>query len=200
MDEASEAQLWENTKRFFETNTDPFALLYLSYGYTTSDFYNPSLDLLGPRTSIIALQFEDPTSATAQPLFYDIFGNTSLLKGVTTLSEIVNDVPYANVTDVIDPLLPYGLRRGFWGGQTTNVTTDFFQKGKDITKKWVESMVQAGDPPFSGAWIVQYLHPGFSGNLPATDEETAWPHSVAGHQTLFSPGWSLAPNDAKVFA
>lgn len=43
------------------------------------------------------------------------------------------------------------------------------------------------------------MFPRLNGNLPASDAATAWPHSSAsGHQTLFSPAWSSATNDAFV--
>lgn len=47
--------------------------------------------------------------------------------------------------------------------------------------------------------MVQYLHPGMNGKLPASDSESAWPHSKAGHLTLFGPAWMAAENDGIVF-
>ena len=45
------------------------------------------------------------------------------------------------------------------------------------------------------------MYPRLNGNLPSSDADTAWPHSSAsGHQTLFSPAWSSASNDAFVKA
>lgn len=37
--------------------------------------------------------------------------------------------------------------------------------------------------------------PGLNGDLPASDTDTAWPHSSMCHQTLFDPGWRKASSD-----
>jgi hypothetical protein len=42
---------------------------------------------------------------------------------------------------------------------------------------------------------MQYMFPSLNGHPPASISDTAWPHAVAGHQTLFSPGWPLADAD-----
>lgn len=47
----------------------------------------------------------------------------------------------------------------------------------------------------------RYLYPGCNGNLPSFEAGTAWPHSTVGrHQTLFSPAWLSAANDALAIA
>jgi hypothetical protein len=52
-----------------------------------------------------------------------------------------------------------------------------------------------GDFPAASTITLQYMSPGLSGNLPGSDEDTAWPHSHAGHQILFNPGWSSSSSD-----
>lgn len=39
------------------------------------------------------------------------------------------------------------------------------------------------------------MFPGLNGHLLTSNSATAWPHAVAGRQTLFSPAWSLAQDD-----
>lgn len=173
--------------------------MYYAHGYLPADFRNSTANI-APRTVMIGLQFDNPKGSASQPAFDDIFGNTTLLKGVKTVSDIEYRLPYANAFDLIDQFFPYGFRRGFWGPQTTKVTSDLLKEGSAITEKWVDSMVKAEDPPYSSIWALQYMHPGLSGYLPSSGEETAWPHSVAGHQTLFSPGWANAANDPLVLS
>lgn len=40
------------------------------------------------------------------------------------------------------------------------------------------------------------MYPTLNGNAPSSDIATAWPHHNTGHQTLFSPAYNLASNDA----
>ena len=40
------------------------------------------------------------------------------------------------------------------------------------------------------------MSPGLNGNLPKSNDATGWPHADAGHQTLFSPGYSKISTDA----
>lgn len=43
------------------------------------------------------------------------------------------------------------------------------------------------------------LFPGLNGNLPASDAETAWPHSTSAHITLTSAEWSNHTNQAFIY-
>ncbi|KAK2023009.1 FAD-binding domain-containing protein [Colletotrichum zoysiae] len=190
----SETQAQENTATFFESNTDPFTLMYYGYGYLPADIQNPTRDLAG-RTVLIGVQFGNPADDAKQPGFHEVFNNQTLLKGVKTLSDVDYDLPYANAFEVINQFFPYGLRRGFWGPQTTKVTSGLLQDTKTIVKDWLDSLLATGEKPLTSLWAVQYMYPGLNGNLPAKSEDTAWPHTVAGHQTLFSPGWALPKND-----
>ena len=47
----------------------------------------------------------------------------------------------------------------------------------------------------TGTYTLHYIFPGLNGNLLALSSDTACPQAVAGHQTLFSPAWSLAEDD-----
>lgn len=60
-------------------------------------------------------------------------------------------------------------------------------------------MLAVGEFPFEALWALQYMSPGLNGNLPASDADTAWPHSVVGHQVLFAPAWKNATNDQLVY-
>lgn len=45
--------------------------------------------------------------------------------------------------------------------------------------------------------MLQYILPGLSGHLPSLGGDPAWPDSMAGHQTLFVPGWLQALSDSR---
>lgn len=198
VDESSDRQARENTVDFFENNSDPFTLMYYVYGYSAAHPADASnVKKLGPRTTLIGLQFNDPLGRPQKP-FDEIFAKNGLLKNVKTTASTDFNLPYADAFQLIDSFFPYGERRGFWGPQTTKVTTQFLEAAAAQMEAWIETMVKTGDDVTSSLWALQYMSPGLNGNLPTTAEATAWPHPVAGHQTLFSPGWHFPANDKLV--
>jgi len=88
------------------------------------------------------------------------------------------------------------LRRGFWGPQAVNVSSQYLKNAELALSDHVNTLVQRGEFPATALWLIQYMSPGLNGNLPKSNADTAWPHAVAGHQTLFSPAWSLASDDS----
>lgn len=139
-------------------------------------------------------RFGDPTPLGAtQPSYEATFSN--LLSGLDITGGTEFAIPYANMTIVSDVYFPYGLRRGFYGPQTTNVSIPFFQSAQKAFSGYIDAILARGDFPASTTWVMQYMSPSLNGNAPTSDAATAWPHSIPGHQTLFDPGWSLAQND-----
>jgi len=86
--------------------------------------------------------------------------------------------------------------RGFFGPQTTKISTSYLQSAATTFSAYVEAILSKGQFPATALWALQYMPAGLNGNLPASNADTAWPHAVAGHQTLFSPAWQSAEDDA----
>lgn len=115
-------------------------------------------------------------------------------------SSLSYTVPFADLTTLSDSFFPAGYRRGFWGPQVINVTETYLSAVDDSFRDYIDAMLTRGETPSTSTWVLQYMLPGLNGHLPASDADTAWPHSVAGHQTLFDPGWHRASSDSVVEA
>lgn len=61
---------------------------------------------------------------------------------------------------------------------------------------YINTLLSHGEFPATSLFVLQYMFPGLNGYLPTSNSATAWPHAIAGHQTLFSPSWSSVANDA----
>ena len=119
-----------------------------------------------------------------------------MLDGVeTTGPPAIYKFPYSNATLLVDPFFPEGFRRGFYGPQTSKITASYLENITNQFDSWVTSVLQNGDTPTSAVFVLQYMFPGLNGNLPKSNDATGWPHKDAGHQTLFSPGYSKASTD-----
>lgn len=186
-------RLREQTVAFFENNTDPFSVIYYSYGYLPSTLQNPQPSDYAKRHLLITVHFDDPTNpsqldnnATFQALFNGINTNN----GAVLTTEY-----YSQLVFVGEAAYPYGFRRGFYGPQTTKIDVDYLSNLDGVFDKYLDDQIAAGETPYSASYIVQYMFPGLNGHLPKHDADTAWPHSVAGHQTLFTPAYLHASHD-----
>ncbi|KHN93702.1 FAD binding domain protein [Metarhizium album ARSEF 1941] len=147
---------------------------------------------------MVTLRFEEPEQphgAHEQP------ENTfrTLFSGLSLDSSLSYTVPFADLTTLSDSFFPAGYRRGFWGPQVINVTEtylsavdDSFREVINVTetylsavddsfRDYIDAMLTRGETPSTSTWVLQYMLPGLNGHLPASDADTAWPHSVAGH-------------------
>ena len=187
-------RLRNQTVDFFNNNNDPFSVIYYSFGYLSNNFANATPDSYEKRTLMITVHFENPEDPN-QLDYEDTFRR--LFSGInTTAGTVVTTDYYSNLCLLGEPAYPYGMRRGFYGPQTTEIDTKYLE---DITKSfdsYIDELIQHGENPFSTSFIVQYMYPGLNGHLPKSDKDTAWPHSVSGHQTLFTPGYMKASSDS----
>ena len=101
-----------HTVDFFETNTDPFSLMYYATGFIPPNLETTDKSSFAARTLIVALRFNNPKDPS-QPDYNTTFAK--LLQGIDFYYTKVYNVPYVNATDLVDPFFPYGLRRGFYG-------------------------------------------------------------------------------------
>ncbi|KAF2150293.1 FAD-binding domain-containing protein [Myriangium duriaei CBS 260.36] len=181
---------YKNTVDFFNNNKDPYALMYFVVGY------DPVSIITGPLaldTVLVTLRFADPYNGN-QKTYNETFN--PVLAGLNTTTKLsFPNLEYTNVTSLLDPFFPYGFRHGFYGPQTQSITVSYLRRARQIMADYITKSTAANDPPASTVWALQYMYPGLNGNLPVSDCDTAWPHAAAGHQTLFSPTWSLASND-----
>ena len=148
---------------------------------------------LASRTLLTALRFGNPKDPS-QKDFNAKFA--SLLSGLEFTSPPVTfQTAYSDATLLVDPFFPEGFRRGFYGPQTSKITTSYLAQITNEFGSWITSILKSGDIPTSAVFVLQYMFPGLNGNLPKSNDATGWPHAEAGHQTLFSPGYSKAKND-----
>jgi len=185
-------QAKQNTVDWFNKNDDPYSLMYYAFAYVPQ---NLATGAYGIQNILVGVRFGNPTSST-QKDFNATFA--PLLKNLKFASQQSYNLPYAFLTDTIDGFFPYGFRRGFYGPQTTNISVDYLSQIDGTYNSYIAQQLSKGDPGPTALWALQYMYPGLNGHLPASDSDTAWPHSVAGHQTLFSPSWNLASDDSIV--
>ncbi|KAJ4145225.1 hypothetical protein LMH87_004080 [Akanthomyces muscarius] len=192
------SRLRQQTVEFFNTNTDPFSLVYYSFGYLPDTLISPTAESYGKRTLLITVHFDDPNNASQLD---NTASFASLLNGIDISrgGAIPTDY-YANLAFISEPAYPYGYRRGFYGGQTSEIDVDYLAKMTDTFWKYVDTLIERGEHPYSASFVMQYMYPELNGNLPKTDHETAWPHSSVGHQTLFTPAYLHAENDGLTIA
>lgn len=182
------------TVEFFETNKDPFSVVYYSVGYLSDQTFagSPAPESYKNRILVILVHFnnpEDPTQTSYNATFAPLF------KGINTTNHIVQTTPYADLVAVGDLAFPYGYRRGFYGPQTSTISVEYLEDLAAAFFNYTDRLRARGDVPYGANHIVQYMSPGLNGHLPPSDAATAWPHAKAGHQTLFSPAWSSAHDD-----
>lgn len=187
----------QNTVEFFETNDDPFSLMYYSLGYY------PEYVTTGNLTTvmvIVGLRFGNSHGMSfkmsKQRSFNSTFSN--LLDGLVLKQASKYNVPYGQATELSTPFFPYGFRRGFWGPQISMVTKPYITAASNRMEAYINQSLDRGDVPHSAVWVLQYMYPGQNGHGPVSDSATAWPHAQTAHQTLFSPAWKSASNDGFV--
>ena len=188
-------RLRNNTVDFFEHNDDPFSVVYYSFGFLPSSLVDPvpPPSSYASRTLLIALHFGDPTNAN-QKGYNETFAG--VLSGINTTNSVVQTTPYyADLVEIGGAAYPYGFRRGFYGPQTTKISVDYLTNLTDTMNAYISALQARGEHPYSASFVMQYMYPGLNGHLPPSDEATAWPHSVAGHQTLFTPAYLNATDD-----
>ncbi|KAI5200292.1 FAD-binding domain-containing protein [Aureobasidium subglaciale] len=123
---------------------------------------------------------------------------SGLLDGVILKNMSTYSVPCGQATELSTLFFPHGHRRGFWGPQTSNVTMPFVDAASKQMELYINQPLSRGESSDSAVWVLQYMYPGQNGHGPASDEATAWPHAQTAHQTLSSPVWESAENDAFV--
>lgn len=197
-DAITSQQAINNTVAWFAQNKDPFSLMYWATGVLPSSFArDPSTFAVRPL--IISLQVNNPTTAATpkQANFSMTFARLTQDLPINASNSLQLTVPYAALSSLFDPFYPYGARRGFWGGEVSNITTSYLTSVAAEFQLYIEGLAQHGETSAlaTSLWAIQYMHPGLNGNLPVSDDATAWPHHNAGHQTLFSPSWAKAEND-----
>ena len=204
----------QNTVQFFNSNNDPFSLMYYSLGYY------PQHLLTGNLTTtmvIVGIRFADPRSQSASTV--DAYGDrpnstrrsrqlaeqmtfnstfSGLLQGLDIEQASIYSVPYGEATELSTPFFPYGYRRGFWGPQTSRVSASYLAATSDGMEAYINQSLARGEVPTSAVWVLQYMYPNQNGHGPASDSDTAWPHAQTAHQTLFSPAWRSAVDDGFV--
>jgi FAD/FMN-containing dehydrogenase len=209
---------WEqarhNTVEFFDSNTDPFSLMYYSLGYYPEHITTGNLTTT---MVIVGIRFADPRSQSASTCdtydnktsstrpFGQLRGQMSfnatfcrLLHGLNLTQASIQNVPYGKATELSAPFFPYGYRRGFWGPQTSKVTVPYLTATSNSMEAYINQSLARGESPTSAVWVLQYMSPNQNGYRPASDSGTAWPHAQSAHQTLFSPAWRSAVNDSFV--
>ncbi|KAI8807244.1 FAD binding domain protein [Cladochytrium replicatum] len=191
--EDSIEQAQENTVKFFNEHNDPFSLMYYALSFLPAQLTEGTIGL---HNILVAAYFNNPLNPASQKDFNTTYAD--LISGLNITYQKHIEVPYSFATQVIDTFFPHGFRRGFYGPQTTTVTVDYLQAIKKTFDHYINTIVSRGDLPASALWALQYMSPGLSGNLPKSDTETSWPHSVSAHQTLFSPAWLNSENDKLV--
>lgn len=183
---------------FFDSHDDPFSLIYYVSGYFPANPTNAkaSRSTYAFRTAILTVYLASPNGGQKSPK--DTFAN--LLQGLKFTFNTTFAVPFSELTEAIDIFFPYGFRRGFYGPQTTNATTEYLADIRSQMTNYTTTLLSRGEFPASTLWALQYMSPGLNGHLPASDADTAWPHAIAGHQTLFSPAYESASDDGFTIA
>ncbi|PWN88397.1 FAD-binding domain-containing protein [Acaromyces ingoldii] len=195
---ANKRKAYENIADFFtnhgKSGGDPFSLMYYDTGLFPPALQGNSTE---PTDLIVALRFSNPNDPK-QKSFNETF--RGLLSGIDFTAQQISEVPFASATTyLLEPFFPYGSRRGFWGSRVTEVDADFIAKVTDVVAKSVSDLQATGESPVSHIYALQYQFPGLNGHQPKNDDDTAWPHAVTAHQTLFSPAWNRSSNDALVY-
>jgi FAD/FMN-containing dehydrogenase len=199
--ESSAEESFKRTVDFFANLNDKYSLMYYAWGFLPKDL---SATDTGPVTYEIKRIMVTVTFANAQAqpdkqADHDItFG--PLLRNLEFSQSQTVQTSIAGLTKMAEGFFPYGMRRGFWGPQTSNVSVEFIQAIDNQFAAYIAQAQGAGDQLSSSTYVLQYVSPGLGGHLPLDDSDTAWPHSVAGHQTLFDPGWLLEETDDIVYA
>ncbi|CAD0100108.1 unnamed protein product [Aureobasidium mustum] len=125
------ARARQNTVKFFDSNNDPFSLMYYSLGYYPEHLTSGSLTIT---MVIVGIRFADPHGQSASPLYsHGNRGNGTRPSGYHTKQKTFNEtfsdlldglvlkkasrykLPYGQATELSAPFFPYGYRRGFWG-------------------------------------------------------------------------------------
>ena len=127
---------------------------------------------------VSCIHFCDPVTNPAQKFWMEIFA--PLLKGLKHNKIDIYHTTYANTTYFFDPLCPYGYRRGFWGPQTSNISTSYLESTESEFSAYLKTLTVLGDDPLGSFWTLQYVYPGLNGNLPATADATGWLHDTFG--------------------
>ncbi|KZZ95342.1 FAD binding domain protein [Moelleriella libera RCEF 2490] len=190
-------RLRDQTAAFFNTNTDPFSVVYYSFGYLPADMSvdpPPAPETYAKRTLLITVHLQDGSDPNPTE-YVDAFRD--LLSGLDTSKSALIQTPwYSDLVFVGEAAYPYGFRRGFYGAQTSHVDAAYLAR---LTARFdsylTEQIRQGGDMPYSASLVVQYMFPRLNGHAPPTNNASAWPHATVGHQTLFTPAYRDARND-----
>lgn len=183
-------RLRENTVQFFEKNQDPFSVVYYSYGYLPGSITNPDLKKCKKRHLLFTLHFNNPDDDSQlgyNETFADVFAGIDVSNGVLTSTPYYSDLCFIG-----GAAYPYGFRRGFYGPQVGKVDVKYLEDLTNVFSNYLDELISRGENPATASFVVQYMFPGLNGNLPKSDEDTAWPHAKVGHQTLFTDSYADA--------
>ncbi|KAH8746957.1 hypothetical protein F5883DRAFT_437689 [Diaporthe sp. PMI_573] len=188
--EENAAQAFEKTAEFFSTNTNPDAAPSLMYFY--KDPAAPTaLKPIGSRQFVVqmnAMLFGGDMATFNQT--YGQFYNTN------TSTITIQTWTLKTIQQFLLPSYPLGFQRMYYGKSHTSSTADFYSQTFLIYKQTVEGMIARGEDVGHTLWADQYIMPGTNGNAPASDSDTAWPHSTTAHLTVTSGEWSNSSTTA----
>jgi FAD/FMN-containing dehydrogenase len=199
--ESSAEESFERTVDFFANHNDKYSLMYYAWGFLPTDFSTTDASPVtyDIKRIIVTITFASAQTKLDKQADHDTtFG--PLLRNLEFSQSQTVQTSIAGLTKMAEGFFPYGMRRGFWGPQTSNVSVEFIQAIDNQFAAYIAQAQGAGDQLSSSTYVLQYVSPGLGGHLPLDDSDTAWPHSVAGHQTLFDPGWLLEETDDIVYA
>ncbi|GME36560.1 putative FAD binding domain protein [Neofusicoccum parvum] len=175
--------VFNKTAAWWESNTDPDAFPALLYYLKDPSNINALVPIKDRQWTfqLNALYFGGD-----QAKFNETFGQ--FYEGASTIQ--FETYSLKTLQQYLLTNYPYGYNRIFYGKSHTNSTPEFYQNTWDIYKETVNGILARGDDPGHTIWVDEYVLPGWNGAGPASDADTAWPHSTSGHITLTSAEWS----------
>jgi FAD/FMN-containing dehydrogenase len=198
--ESSAEESFTRTADFFANHNDKYSLMYYAWGFLPTDpsAVDTSTVAYEVKRIMVTITFANAEADLDKQIDHDTtFG--PLLRNLDFAHSQTLQMPIADVTKMAEGFFPYGMRRGFWGPQTSNISAEFLQAIDNQFKVYIAQTQEARDQPSYSTYVLQYVSPGLGGHLPLRDSDTAWPHSVVGHQTLFDPGWLFKETDNIVY-
>lgn len=199
--ESSAEESFERTVDFFANHNQKYSLMYYAWGFLPTDLSatDTSPVTYEVKRIMVTITFANAQTKLDKQVNHDnTFG--PLLRNLEFTHSQTLQMSIADVTKMAEGFFPYGMRRGFWGPQTSNVSVEFIQSIDNQFGSYIAQAQEARDQPSFSTYVLQYVSPDLGGHLPLHDSETAWPHSVVGHQTLFNPGWLFEETDDIVYA
>ncbi|KKY37727.1 putative fad binding domain-containing protein [Diaporthe ampelina] len=184
--------VFEQTTDFFENNQDPDAFPALLYYY--KDPQEPTA-IVPLREREFVFQLNAVYFGGNETILNSTFG--SFYEGAAAIA--IQEWTLKSLDQYLLTNYPYGYQRIFYGKSHTHSTVDFYNQTFAIYKDTINGLIARGEDPGHTLWVDEYLLPGLNGKLPASDSDTAWPHSTSAHITLTSAEWTNHTNQAYVY-